>query len=123
MEHDHEHIWACVLPEAHHRVLCRLYHLARFLSAAKGRQDEYFEGIVQTRATLRRVLQREPPDQSVVSVIAAILGQDRTFLPYVSKHGGASQALDAAKWRLVLEAGAGAIVGAYLIALEGGQIE
>jgi hypothetical protein len=75
------------------------------------------------RATLEVVLKLQPEDREVVSMIAVVLGKDRSFLPYVSKHGGAIQALDPQRWRLVLEAGAGAIVGAYLIALEEGRIK
>jgi hypothetical protein len=115
---DHDHIWARTLPEAHHHALCKLYHLKKFLGAAKGRREAYFEGVARARATLETVSKREPHDLDVVSMMAVVLGKDQTFLPYVSRHGGAAHAIDPAKWRRVLEAGAGAIVGAYLIALE-----
>lgn len=122
MDDDHEDIWARMLPEAHHRALYRLYHLAKFLDAAQGRRDRYFTAVDKSRGTLRWALERDPSEQEVLSLIALILGKDRTFLPYVSKHGGASQALDPDHWRFVLEAGAGAIMGAYLIARTNGDI-
>lgn len=118
MGEDHEHIWARVLPEAHHRAFFALYHLSRFLDAADGRRERYFTAVEKSRGTLRWVLERDPLEQDVLSLMALILGKDRTFLPYVSKHGGASQALDPNSWRFVLEAGAGAIMGEYLIACE-----
>jgi hypothetical protein len=122
MRTDYEHIWARTLPEAHHRALCKLHHLANFLGDVKGRRAVYFEAVAQAHATLKNVTKLEPQDQDVVHMIEVVLGKDRTFLPFVSKHGGAELALDPAKWRLVLEAGAGTIVGTYLIALENGNV-
>jgi hypothetical protein len=122
MAHDHDEIWMRTLPQPHHVVLCDLYHLRRWLSDAKGRREHYFETVSESPATLQRVLDREPDEHDVLSWMAFVLGKDRSFLPHVCKHGGASQALDPEKWRLVLEAGAGAIVGEYLIAVAEGRV-
>jgi len=118
---DYEHIWQRTLPEAHHLAFYKLYHLAKFLSAAKGRREQYFATVAQGPEILRDVLDREPSEQDVLSFIAFVLGKDRTFVSHVSEHGGAVQTLEPEKWRRVLEAGAGAIVGEYLVALENGD--
>jgi hypothetical protein len=118
MDGNYEHIWERTLPEVHHVALCDLYHLTKFLGASRGRRDQYFMTVAEGREILERALHREPTEQDVLSWIAFVLGRDRTFLPHVCKHGGAAEALDPAKWRLVLEAGAGAIMGEYLIANE-----
>jgi hypothetical protein len=110
------------VPEAHHVALCKLHHLAKFLGEAKGRREHYFTIVAEGPATLEAVLHREPSEQDVLSWIAFVLGKDRTFIAYVSDHGGAAQALEPEKWRRVLEAGAGMIVGTYLIARENGHI-
>jgi len=114
----YEHIWARALPEAHHRALCGLFHLPKFLDAAKGRREHYYVTVEKARGVLNWGWEREPSEQEVIGVLALVLGRDRTFLSYVSEHGGASQALDPVRWRLVLESGAGTIVGQYLITHE-----
>ena len=111
-----------MLPEAHHVALCSLYHLRRFVHAAPDRREQYFLIVAEAPATLQRVLGVTPSEQDVLSWIGFVLGKDRTFLPHVSKHGGTSMALKPDEWRLVLEAGAGAIVGEYLISLESGKL-
>lgn len=122
MDADHEHIWARMLPEAHHRAMCGLYHLPTFLDAAKGRRERYYTAVDKSRGVLQWVLERDPLEHEVLSMVALVLGKDQTFLPYVSKHGGAGEALDPVRWRFVLEAGAGAIMGEYLIARDNAEI-
>lgn len=122
MSADVDAIWKRVLPEPEHVVLCDLYHLKGFLGAAKGRKERYFKAVATGPATLTQALGIAPSDLDVVSWIAFVLGQDRTFLAYVSKHGGAEPVLDAARWRLILRAGAGAIIGAYDIARDNGEL-
>lgn len=115
MAEDFDHIWARVLPEAHHGAFRSLLHLSGFLEAAKGRREHYYATVAKLRGVLLWAFDREPSDHEVLGLLAFVLGRDRTFLSYVSKHGGATQALDPNKWRLVLEAGAGTIMGDYLI--------
>lgn len=122
MRADVDGIWKRVLPEPEHVVLCELYHLKAFLGAAKGRKERYFKAVSDGPATLTQALGLKSSEQDLVSWIAFVLGQDRTFLSHVSKHGGAEPVLDAARWRLVLRAGAGAIIGAYLIARDNGDL-
>lgn len=122
MSADYDHIWKRTLPEAHHVVLCDLYHLKTFLRASKGRRALYFRTVAEGPATLQRAFGYEPSERQVLSWLAWVLGQDRTFLAYVTTHGAVAEALDPQKWRLLLEAGAGAIVGEYLIAAENGKL-
>lgn len=110
------------LPEAYHVAHCNRHHLRKFLGSAKGRREEYFTTVADSPAILRRTLRREPSERDVLSFVAWVLGKDRSFQPYVTEQGGAELALDAETWRQVLEAGAGAIVGDYLIALESGRV-
>jgi hypothetical protein len=118
---DYEHIWRRTLPEPYHVVLCDLYHLKQFVRVDSGRRETYFAILAGLPTMIYRVLGCEPSEQDVVCVIAGILGRDRTFLPYVRTHGGAVDTFDPIKWRMVLEAGAGAIVGEYLVACEAGE--
>lgn len=86
-----------------------------FLSAAKGRREQYYATVAKGRGVLLYVLDREPSQLDILGLIAYVLGRDGTFLSYVSDHAGATRALDAQTWRQVLEAGAGSIMGDYLI--------
>ncbi len=115
-------IWKRLLPEPGHVVVCDLYHLKAFLGAAKGRRERYYKAVADGPATLTQALGIAPTEQDVLSWIAFVLGHDRTFLAHVSKHGGAEPVLDADRWRLVLQAGAGAIIGEYLIAHDNGDL-
>lgn len=121
MTQDHEHIWDRTLPEPHHFALCKHLHLAKFLDAAKRRKEQYFATVSLGSATLERVLHRKPSEQDILAWTALVLGKDRSFMSYVSDHGGAVHALEPEKWRRVIEAGAGAIVAEYLIACETAQ--
>jgi len=122
MSADEDSIWKRTLPEPQHVVLCERYHLRKFLDASKGRRALYFRTVAEGPATLQRVLGCEPSEHEVLSWIAWVLGKDRTFLAFVGRHGAVAEPLDPEKWRLLLEAGAGAIVGEYLIATEDGNV-
>lgn len=117
-DNERERIWERALPDAHHVVLCELYHLKKFLAASKGRREQYL-GFVRTFEMTLKSTPCGSSDQVLLQTTALVLGRDRTFLSFVTHHGGAEEARDPDRWGRVLEAGAGAIYGEYLSATGG----
>jgi hypothetical protein len=115
MDEGKNHIWKRTLPAAHHVALCDHYQLRRFLPASKGRREQYFAMVDAFHTTLKRA-PCGSSDHLLLKAMALALGEDRTFLSFVTRHGGTEEARDPERWQRVLEAGAGAIIGEYLTA-------
>jgi hypothetical protein len=113
MEALQEQVWKRALPAAHHVALCDRYHLRKFLGSVRGRREQYFVMVDSFDATLKRA-PCGSSDPLLIKLVALALGEDRTFQAHVTKHGGGDEALDPERWRRVLEAGAGAVLGEYL---------
>jgi hypothetical protein len=117
MTEAHSQRWERALPAAHHVVLCNQYHLTKFLAASKGRREQYFAMV----DAFHTILNNAPCGSSeplLLKAVALALGGDRTFLSFVTHHGGTDEARDPERWQRVLEAGAGAIVGDYIATKE-----
>jgi hypothetical protein len=105
----------------HLEAMADTYKLFEWVDKVEERRQRYFLGLDQIQDVMTGVVERAPDESTLVTITKRMLELDRTFTGHIRQWEGSTNVHEQAFWEKVWEAGAAAIVSAYLAACAGNE--